>query len=160
MLNTFFKELTTQSNTAFSLGTRFIVFRGRRTRKTRSDFMVLRFWPVELPLKVRSWNFVQNKCVRKCKLTQTSMLRVHSRQQWRPVCSRSPCSSCPGGAQPRGPTPAQKNFYKRSTNISSPSVTSPGQKCRWKCSQNIEEQHFFHFFHQQDLLLLMLSSFQ
>lgn len=50
MLNTFFKELTTQSKTAFNLGTRLMVLRGLKTRKTRKDLMVLRFWPVELPL--------------------------------------------------------------------------------------------------------------
>ena len=52
MLNTFFKELITQSNTAFNFGTRLIVLRGRRTRSTRNDFIVLRFSPPELPLKI------------------------------------------------------------------------------------------------------------
>ena len=71
MLNTFFKELTTQSNTAFSLGTRLIVFKGLgknhkltidfltivkvlvylNTLRTLSDLMVLKFVPVEVPLK-------------------------------------------------------------------------------------------------------------
>ena len=51
ILNTFFREFTTQSNTAFSFGTRLMVFSGLNTRNTRRDFMVLRFWPVELPLK-------------------------------------------------------------------------------------------------------------
>ena len=40
MLKTFLRELTTQSNTAFSLGTRLIVLSGRSTRKTRSDLIV------------------------------------------------------------------------------------------------------------------------
>lgn len=40
MLNTFFSELTTQSNTAFSLGTRLMVFSGRNTRSTLNDLMV------------------------------------------------------------------------------------------------------------------------
>ena len=43
MLNTFFKELTTQSNTALSLGTLLMVFNGLRTRKTLNDLIVLRF---------------------------------------------------------------------------------------------------------------------
>lgn len=51
MLMTFFNELTTQSNTAFSFGTRFIVFRGRRTRRTRSDFIMDRFCTAGLPLE-------------------------------------------------------------------------------------------------------------
>ena len=51
ILKTFFRELTTQSNTALSLGTRFIVFRGLNTLRTRNDFIVLKFCPVELPLK-------------------------------------------------------------------------------------------------------------
>ena len=72
MLNTFFKELTTQSNTAFSLGTRLIVFKGLKkknhkltidfltivnvlvylnTLRTLSDLIVLKFVPVEVPLK-------------------------------------------------------------------------------------------------------------
>ena len=53
MLNTFFKELTTQSNTAFNFGTRFMVLSGRRTRRTRRDLIVLRFCPVELPLEIK-----------------------------------------------------------------------------------------------------------
>lgn len=53
MLMTFFKEFTTQSNTAFSFGTRFIVFNGLNTRNTLNDFIVDRFWPAPLltPLK-------------------------------------------------------------------------------------------------------------
>lgn len=41
---------TKHGKLAFSLGTRFIVFSGRSTRSTLKDLMVLRFWPVELPL--------------------------------------------------------------------------------------------------------------
>ena len=51
ILNTFLRELTTQSNTALSLGTRLIVLSGLRTRSTRRDLIVLKFCPVELPLK-------------------------------------------------------------------------------------------------------------
>ena len=51
ILNTFFRELTTQSNTALSFGTLLIVFKGRSTRSTRKDFMVLKLEPVELPLE-------------------------------------------------------------------------------------------------------------
>lgn len=40
---TFFNELTTQSKTALSLGTRLIVFNGRNTLNTRSDLMVDKF---------------------------------------------------------------------------------------------------------------------
>lgn len=50
MLNTFLRELTTQSKTALSFGTRLMVLSGLRTRRTRKDLMVLRFCPVELPL--------------------------------------------------------------------------------------------------------------
>ena len=57
ILNTFLSELTTQSNTAFNFGTLLMVFKGRRTRRTRRDLIVLRFWPVELPLK----NWIQNE---------------------------------------------------------------------------------------------------
>lgn len=51
MLITFFKEFTTQSNTAFSFGTRLIVFNGRSTLSTRNDLIVDKFCPAELPLK-------------------------------------------------------------------------------------------------------------
>lgn len=47
---TFFNEFTTQSNTAFSLGTRLIVFSGRNTLNTRSDLMVDKLVPTEPPL--------------------------------------------------------------------------------------------------------------
>jgi hypothetical protein len=40
MLKTFLSEFTTQSNTALSFGTRLIVFKGRKTRRTRRDLMV------------------------------------------------------------------------------------------------------------------------
>lgn len=45
MLMTFFKEFTTQSNTAFNFGTLFIVFNGLSTRNTLNDFIVDRFCP-------------------------------------------------------------------------------------------------------------------
>lgn len=48
---TFFKELTTQSNTAFSLGTRLMVFSGRNTLNTRSDLIVDKFDPTEPSLQ-------------------------------------------------------------------------------------------------------------
>jgi hypothetical protein len=48
MLKTFFNEITTQSKTALSFGTRLIVLRGRKTRKSFKD---LSFWPVGVPLK-------------------------------------------------------------------------------------------------------------
>jgi hypothetical protein len=51
MLNTFLREFITQSKTAFSFGTRLMVFKGRSTRRTRKDFIVPRFSPPELPLK-------------------------------------------------------------------------------------------------------------
>lgn len=51
MFITFFNEFTKQSNTAFSLGTRFIVFNGLSTRNTRNDLMVDRLAPAELCLK-------------------------------------------------------------------------------------------------------------
>lgn len=53
MFITFFKEFTTQSNTAFNLGTRLIVFKGLSTRNTRRDLMVDRFCPALLPLKMQ-----------------------------------------------------------------------------------------------------------
>lgn len=40
---TFLRELTTQSKTAFSFGTRLIVFRGLKTLSTRKDLIVDRF---------------------------------------------------------------------------------------------------------------------
>lgn len=49
ILITFFRELTTQSNTALSLGTRLIVFNGRNTRSTRSDLIVDRLLVTSLP---------------------------------------------------------------------------------------------------------------
>ena len=64
MLNTFFSELITQSKTAFSFGTRLIVFSGRNTRSTRSDFTVLSFsppavlFPLEREAERRKINFV------------------------------------------------------------------------------------------------------
>lgn len=51
MFITFFKEFTKQSNTAFSLGTRLIVFKGLRTRSTRRDLIVDKLWPAELCLQ-------------------------------------------------------------------------------------------------------------
>lgn len=50
MFITFFKEFTRQSKTAFSLGTRLIVFKGLSTRSTRNDLIVDRLWPAELCL--------------------------------------------------------------------------------------------------------------
>lgn len=50
MFITFFKEFTTQSNTAFNFGTRLIVFNGLSTLSTRSDLIVDRFCPALLPL--------------------------------------------------------------------------------------------------------------
>lgn len=40
MFMTFFKEFTTQSNTAFNFGTRFIVFKGLSTLNTLNDLIV------------------------------------------------------------------------------------------------------------------------
>ena len=48
ILNTFFKEIITQSKTAFSFGIRLIVLRGRRTRNNLID---LSFCPVGVPLE-------------------------------------------------------------------------------------------------------------
>lgn len=45
MLKTFLSELTTQSKTALSFGTRLIVLRGRSTRSTLSDLIVFKFLP-------------------------------------------------------------------------------------------------------------------
>lgn len=55
MFMTFFNELTTQSKTALSFGTRLMVFRGRNTLSTRSDLMVDKFVPTEPPLKQLSY---------------------------------------------------------------------------------------------------------
>lgn len=60
ILITFLRELTTQSNTAFNLGTRLIVFNGRNTRSTRSDLIVDRLLVTSLPAsplkkKIRIW---------------------------------------------------------------------------------------------------------
>ena len=63
ILKTFFSEFTTQSKTAFSFGTRLMVLSGRSTRSTRSDLMVLKFWPVELPLNRR--NSQHNNSIRR-----------------------------------------------------------------------------------------------
>lgn len=49
MFITFFKEFTKQSNTAFSFGTRFIVFNGLSTRSTRRDLIVERLAPAAPP---------------------------------------------------------------------------------------------------------------
>ena len=54
MLKTFFKELMTQSKTAFSLGTLLMVLRGRRTRRTLRDFITARFSAPELPLRANA----------------------------------------------------------------------------------------------------------
>lgn len=43
MFITFFNEFTTQSNTAFNLGTRLIVFKGLNTRNTLNDLIVDKF---------------------------------------------------------------------------------------------------------------------
>ena len=51
MVKTFDNEVITQSKTAFSFGTRLIVFNGRRTRRTRNDLIVLRFFPAPCSLK-------------------------------------------------------------------------------------------------------------
>ena len=59
MVNTFDKEVITQSNTAFNLGTRFIVFNGRKTRSTRRDLIVFKFLPAPFSLKTM-------KCFFKC----------------------------------------------------------------------------------------------
>lgn len=57
MLMTFFSELTTQSNTALSFGTRLMVFSGRNTRRTLSDLMVDKLLVISLaplPLKIKN----------------------------------------------------------------------------------------------------------
>lgn len=46
---TFLSEFTTQSKTAFSLGTRLIVFSGRNTRSTRNDLMVPKLAVADFP---------------------------------------------------------------------------------------------------------------
>jgi len=53
MFITFFSEFTTQSNTALSFGTLLIVLRGRNTRSTLRDLIVLRFFPAE-PLSLKN----------------------------------------------------------------------------------------------------------
>lgn len=52
MFKTFFREFTTQSNTALSLGSRLMVLRGLRTRRTLRDLMVLISFPLD-PLEGR-----------------------------------------------------------------------------------------------------------
>jgi hypothetical protein len=49
MFITFFSELTTQSNTALSFGTRLIVLSGRNTRNTLSDLIVDKLLVISLP---------------------------------------------------------------------------------------------------------------
>ena len=43
ILRTFLRELTTQSKTAFNFGSRFMVFKGRKTRSTLKDLIVDKF---------------------------------------------------------------------------------------------------------------------
>lgn len=50
IVNTFDREVMTQSKTAFSFGTRLIVFNGRKTRRTRRDLIVFRFLPAPFSL--------------------------------------------------------------------------------------------------------------
>ena len=45
---TFFNEITTQSNTALSAGTRLTILSGLRTL---NSFTAFNFWPVGVPLK-------------------------------------------------------------------------------------------------------------
>ena len=47
ILNTFLSDIITQSNTAFSAGTRLIIFSGRNTRRSFIDFSLA---PVGVPL--------------------------------------------------------------------------------------------------------------
>lgn len=65
MFMTFFKELTTQSKTALSLGTRLMVFNGRNTLSTRSDLIVDKFVPTVPPLKyhTRHISNILTKCI-------------------------------------------------------------------------------------------------
>ena len=51
MLKTFFRELMTQSKTAFSLGTLLMVLRGLSTLSTLRLFITARFSAPELPLQ-------------------------------------------------------------------------------------------------------------
>ena len=51
MLKTFFRELITQSKTAFSLGTLLMVLRGLSTLSTLRLFITARFSAPELPLQ-------------------------------------------------------------------------------------------------------------
>ena len=50
MVKTLDKEVITQSNTAFNFGTRFMVFNGRNTRRTRRDLIVFKFLPAPFSL--------------------------------------------------------------------------------------------------------------
>jgi hypothetical protein len=51
IVKTLDNEVITQSNTAFNFGTRFIVFNGRNTRRTRKDLIVFKFLPAPFSLK-------------------------------------------------------------------------------------------------------------
>lgn len=73
ILMTFFSELTTQSNTAFNFGTRFMVFKGRNTRRTRRDFIIDRFCTAGLPLLIPS--IIVIKYLNKAKNTNEFYLR-------------------------------------------------------------------------------------
>lgn len=99
ILKTFFRELTTQSNTAcnlrsindfvrqtirmrtLSLGIRLIVLRGRNTRSTRNDLIVLRFLPAAPPLPLKrvavvKWYPGQEACVR-------TRMQTRKARRWR-----------------------------------------------------------------------------
>jgi hypothetical protein len=56
MFITFFNEFTRQSNTAFNLGTRLIVFNGLSTRSTLSDLIVDKLAPALFWLKHQERN--------------------------------------------------------------------------------------------------------
>ena len=91
MVNTFDKEVITQSNTAFNLGTRFIVFNGRNTRSTRRDLIVFKFLPAPFSLKTEKclfeWNqmdtYVKPKATN-AQITTSASSKFHTSRQYAP----------------------------------------------------------------------------
>ena len=163
MLKTFLSELTTQSKTAFSLGTLLIVLRGLSTLRTLRDLMVLRFCPVELPLtsnsrqntvfscENNSRNFIFATLGRFCLfwLTWTWRPPEHNTPRWHPECSRNLCSNCRGEGQRRDQQSENDwmetllflhlidpVFFVSTNSYNLPLKPFQQQKWWWTCSQS------------------------
>ncbi len=157
MLSTFLSEITTQSKTALSLGTRLIVFSGR---STLNSFRDLSFWPVGVPLQndialvtsIPVWHQCQSRILTPvCDRKRWG----HSSRQWCPWSSRSPSNRHQGGGQ--NPDRSSEmctigSFKERIKvwSVISPLMCTPLWRWRWRSNPPPRGSHFALTSHRPD----------